>query len=113
MRCRSGVHRFLEDFDLLLTPTVPIPPLPVGAFDGQGELSEWDTLMLSRALAAYTPIANLIGSPAVSLPLAWDDDGLPVGTHLVAGLNREALLFRVSAQLEAARPWRHRRPPIS
>jgi amidase len=108
-----AVHQFLEDYDVLLTPTVPIPPLPIGAFDDNPEISEWDALMRSRALAAYTPIANLIGSPAVSLPLAWDAAGLPIGIHLVAGLYREALLFRVSAQLEAARPWRDRRPPIS
>lgn len=108
-----GVHQFLDDYDVMLTPTVPIPPLPVGAWDDNAEIDEWEALMRSRALAAYTPIANLIGSPAVSLPLAWDSDGLPVGIHLVAGLNREALLLRVSAQLEAARPWRDRHPPVS
>jgi amidase len=108
-----GVHEFLDDYDLVLMPTVPIPPLPVGAFDDNPELSEWEVLMRSRALAAFTPLANVIGSPAVSLPLAWDGDGLPIGIQLVAGLNREALLFRVSAQLEDARPWRDRRPPVS
>ncbi|HZN16245.1 MAG TPA: amidase [Acidimicrobiales bacterium] len=106
-------HRFLEDYDVLLTPTVPIPPLPVGAFDDNDQLSEWDALLRSRALAAYTPIANLIGAPAVSVPLAWDGDGLPIGIHFVAGMHREGLLLRLSSQLEDARPWKDRRPPVT
>ena len=108
-----GVYEFLDDYDLLLTPTVPVPPLAVGAFDDNDKMSALDAMMRSRVLAAYTPIANLIGAPAVSLPLAWDADDLPIGIHLVAGMYREPLLLRISSQLEAARPWSHRRPPIS
>ena len=99
------------DYDLLLTPTLAMPPVPVG----------WDTEpddpreQFDRA-AAFTPFTaafNVTGQPAVSLPLHWTDDGIPVGVQLVGPPLGEALLLRVSAQLEAARPWSDRRPPHS
>ena len=58
----------------------------------------------------YTPAFNTSGQPAISLPLHWTDDGLPVGIQLVAGYGREDVLIRVAAQLELARPWAHRHP---
>lgn len=104
-----GVHEFFTTYDVLLTPTVPIPPLPVGAFSG-GEDS-MEALMRSRVLAGFTAFANVTGTPAITLPLTHGDDGLPIGAQLVGGLAQEALLLRVAAQLETARPWRDRRPP--
>jgi amidase len=103
------VHRFFADYDVLLTPTVPIPPLPVGAFGG--EAGDMEALMRSRVLAAFTAFANVTGTPAITLPLSQGDDGLPIGAHFVAGLAREAVLLRLAAQLEAALPWRDRTPP--
>jgi amidase len=103
------VHRFFTTFDVLLTPTVPIPPLPVGAFGG--EAGDMEALMRSRVLAAFTAFANLTGTPAITLPLSQGDDGLPIGAHFVAGLTQEAMLLRLAAQLEAALPWRDRTPP--
>jgi amidase len=61
----------------------------------------------------FTPICNLTGQPAMSVPLFWNSDGLPVGTHFIGRFGDEATLFRLAAQLEAARPWASRRPPVS
>ena len=97
------------DYDLLLTPTLAMPPVAVG----------WDTEpedpreQFDRAVrfTPFTAAFNVTGQPAVSLPLHWTDDGLPIGVQLVGPPLGEALLFRVSSQLEAARPWLERRPP--
>ncbi len=61
----------------------------------------------------FTPICNATGQPAMSVPLFWSDAGLPIGTHFVGRFGEEAKLFRLAAQLEAARPWANRRPPVS
>jgi amidase len=98
-------------FDLLLTPTLTLPPPPLGYFDPAKE----DPMLVgmkASQLAAYTLPFNMTGRPAISLPLHWTPDGLPVGVQLVADYAREDLLLRVAAQLEAAAPWASRRPPI-
>jgi len=61
----------------------------------------------------FTPACNATGQPAISLPLHWSADGLPVGVHFVAAYAREDLLVRVAAQLEQAQPWVDRRPPLA
>ena len=61
---------------------------------------------------AFTPAFNMSGQPAISLPLHWNDAGLPIGVQLVAAYGREDVLVRVAAQLEAAHPWADRRPPV-
>jgi amidase len=104
------VVAFWEDYDLLLTPTLAQLPLPIGAISG-ADVSE--QYRLSASFTPFTAIANITGLPAVSLPLSWTDDGLPVGVQLTGRPADEATLFRVSAQVEQARPWRDRRPPLS
>jgi len=98
-------------FDLLLTPTMAEPPVPLGTHDDSGP----DPLAaFTRGVpqGAFTAIVNVTGQPAISLPLRWSADGLPVGVQLVAAYGREDLLIRVAAQLECARPWADRTPPV-
>jgi amidase len=64
------------------------------------------------ATIQFTPQFNATGQPAISLPLHWNADGLPVGIQLVAPFGGEALLLQIAAQLEEAHPWKERRPPI-
>jgi amidase len=99
-------------FDLLLTPTLPEPPPPLGTFTPARENPVVAGMRASQ-YASFTSPFNLTGQPAVSLPLHWTADGLPVGVQLVAAYGREDLLVRVAAQLEAARPWSARRPTIA
>ena len=93
--------------DLLLTPVLTTPPPPIGYLSGpEGGLRV-------RELLQFTAQFNVTGQPAISLPLYWTADGLPVGVQLVAGFGREDVLVRIAAQLEAAQPWASRRPPVT
>jgi amidase len=98
--------------DLLLSPTLLTPPPPFGSMDVPpgNPLGVFDLL---HEFLPFTPIANITGQPAISLPLSWNADGLPVGVQLIAEYGREDVLLRVAAQLEAAQPWSGRRPPVS
>jgi amidase len=107
-RMFAGVHE--SGFDLLLSPTMGEPPPPLGTFDDSGP----DPLAaFQRAFLAgcFTAVFNATGQPAISLPLHWNEDGLPVGVQLVAPLGREDLLLRVASQLEQAAPWADRFAP--
>lgn len=98
-------------FDLLLTPTLPEPPLELGvAADAE---DPGTALMRAAPFTAYTSQFNVSGQPAITLPLHESPDGLPVGVQLVAPFGREDLLLRVAAQLEEAAPWASRRPQVS
>ena len=99
-------------FDLLLTPTLGAPPPRIGELSPLVE-DEAAFIQTLTALVPYTTHFNVSGQPAISLPLHWNDDGLPIGVQLVADYAREDVLFRVAAQLEQAQPWAHRRPPVS
>jgi len=101
---------FWDDYDLLLTPTLAQPPVPIGALDDD---DPWVQFRNAGRFTPFTQVANITGQPAVSVPLFWSDDGLPIGVQLVGRAADEATLLRVSAQLEQARPWRDRRPPVS
>jgi amidase len=100
-----------DGFDLLLTPTLPDPPPPLGWFEPD-PTDPTLTGLRASGFACWTSPFNMSGQPAVSLPLHWTPDGLPVGVQLVAAYGREDLLLRVAAALEEAAPWASRRPPI-
>lgn len=108
---RRRVHRWWADgWDLLLSPTLRTPPPPIGTF-APDPTDPWAALMRAGEFVPFTPAFNATGQPAVSLPLRWTDEGLPIGVQLVAAYGREDVLIRVSSQLEAAHPWARRRPP--
>jgi Asp-tRNA(Asn)/Glu-tRNA(Gln) amidotransferase A subunit family amidase len=96
------------DYDLLLTPTVAAPPPELGWFNATPD----EETTRIRSFIPYTSQFNMTGQPAVSLPLHWTPDGLPVGVQLVAAYGREDLLVRVASQLEQAAPWHDRRPAV-
>jgi amidase len=98
-------------FDLLVTPTVTRPSPRVGEIVPSAD-APLDAFMRSGALLPFCIPFNVTGQPAISLPLHLSADGLPVGVQLVAAAGREALLFRVSAQLEAASGWEACQPPV-
>jgi amidase len=97
-----------DGFDLLLTPTMAKPPALLGEINSADAEA---ALVAATPYVAFTLPFNVTGQPAMSVPLHWAD-GLPIGVQLVAATGREDLLFRVAAQLEAARPWMDRRPPV-
>lgn len=110
VQCTQGAARalgtFFERYQALITPTLANPPLPLGAIDMQSP--DWDDF-LHRLLdeIPFTPLFNATGAPAASLPMGKSAQGLPVGVQIGAALGREDTVLRLSAQLEAAHPWRH------
>jgi len=126
---RRSFAAFFADFDILLTPTLPQPPVAVGALQPHGldaaALALLPYLPLGPALQPLlvkfatdtweamgnTMVFNQTGQPAMSVPLAWSADGLPIGLQFAARYGEEATLFSLAGQLEVARPWAQRRPP--
>ena len=106
------VGRFFTRYDVLLTPTMCHPPPKLGLLSMSGHDPDVYWKAHPRAVA-FTAVFNTAGNPAMSVPLHWSDDGLPIGVQFAAPFGAEATLFRLAAQLEAARPWAERRPPLS
>jgi amidase len=101
-----------QAFDLLLTPTMAEPPVRLGEIDPDAD-EPFAALGRATPFAVYTAPFNVSGQPAMSVPLYWQaSTDLPIGVQLAAAHGREDLLLRVAAQLETARPWHDRRPPV-
>jgi amidase len=107
---RQEVARWGRDFDVLLTPTSAILPPPVGSVLAAQHAAPEQATFDVVASVSFTAYGNLTGLPAISLPLCWSEEGLPVGTMLTGAPFDEATLLRLGAQLEAARPWVERVP---
>jgi len=103
------IARFMERYDVWLAPTLGEPPPPLGTFEATDD-NPLAGFRRAFNFVPFTPICNATGQPAASLPLYWNDDGLPIGVHIAGRFGDEATLFRLSAQLEEARPWSDRRP---
>ena len=106
------VARFMLNYDVWLTPTLGEPPVPLGSFDATPD-NPLAGMIRAAQFVPFTPICNITGQPAMSVPLFWNEQGLPVGSHFVGRFGDEGTLFRLAAQLESARPWADRRPPVS
>lgn len=116
VRALEGLHsvsravaHFMERYDVWLTPVLGSPPEPLGWLNGPPLEAQERT----AAFAAFTPLANATGQPAMSVPLYWNGEGLPIGAHFTARHGEEAVLFRLAGQLEGARPWAGKIPPTS
>jgi amidase len=106
----ARIQSIFDDVDVVVTPGNATGPSRVGAYRRRGAVS---TLLLVAQQVPYFPIWNLTGQPAAAVPWDLDGDGLPIAVQLVGRPYDEATLLSLSAQIEAARPWAHRRPPVS
>jgi amidase len=109
---RRIVQSWARDFDVLLTPTLATEPPVVGALFEGAELDPMIAMMNAGAMCPFTPLINVTGQPAISLPMHWTESGLPIGVHFVGRPWGEAELIRLAAQLEEAQPWAERHPPV-
>lgn len=108
------VAAFFEGYDLLLTPTLAEPPAKIGRFAPDNE-DFTDYRLGPNGLLPYSPftaVFNATGQPAMSVPLHWNADGLPIGLHIAGRFGKDELLMSLAAELETAAPWFDRRPPI-
>jgi len=106
------IAQFMERYDIILSPTVAAPPLPLGqiGLDTGRSMAEWGAVV--GAFASFTGVYNGTGQPSMSLPLGMSRDGLPIGIMATGRYGAEGLLFRLAGQLEQAAPWAGRRPPL-
>ena len=107
---RAKMDTLMETYDLLMTPTMAVPAFPVGQFPkviaGREVHPRWDYL-------PFTPVFNLTGQSAASIPCGFSADGMPIGLHIVGRRGEEATVLRASAAFEEARPWSQLRPTVS
>jgi amidase len=105
----AAINAIFDEHDVLMTPVTAAPPAPVGRYEGAGAVR---TFLGAGGFACYTAVWNVTGQPAASVPAGFGADGLPTAVQLVARPGDEATLFALAGQIEAARPWGDRRPPL-
>jgi amidase len=108
-RLAARINRIFDEYDLVLTPTIPCAPRSVGVLDGIGSLH---ASLRAVTYVSYTAVWNVCGNPAASVPAGHADDGLPLAVQLVAPPHDEVTILGVAAQLERARPWADRVPSL-
>lgn len=101
---------FMANYDVVLCATVNAPPPKLGWMDLNGDVDEFEKR--ANGYVSVTPLHNATGTPAMSVPLAWSSDGLPIGLHFAGRYGEEGLLLRLAAQLEQAQPWFDRVPTL-
>ena len=109
-RVSNRIQSIFDDVDVVVTPGAANGPSRIGAYQHRGAVS---TLLLVGQRVPYFPVWNVTGQPAAVVPWGFDGDGLPISVQLVGRPFDEATLLSLSAQIEAARPWAHQRPPVS
>jgi len=112
-RISRAVGGFFQKYDIFLTPTTAQPPLPIGSLNANAsnlDIRQW--MEQGYAYAPFTSLFNITGQPAVSLPLGWNGENLPIGMQFVGRFSAETTLFRLARQLEEACPWHHKRAPL-
>lgn len=101
---------FFETTDILLTPVLAKPPVPIGTIDGAKGMAVFETL---PDYVGYTPLQNVAGAPAMSVPLGWSSVGLPIGIHFSSSKGQEKRLLELAYELEQAQPWADRKPGVN
>jgi amidase len=99
------------NYDILLSPTMRIPPTKIGSFQSSSD-DPMNWIRIALSFVAFTRTQNITGQPAMSVPLYWNEANVPIGVQFAGKFGCEAMLFRLAAQLEQARPWTTRKPPI-
>jgi amidase/6-aminohexanoate-cyclic-dimer hydrolase len=110
-RISRALAEFFETCDVFLSPTLCTPPVKIGELNTMAN----DLSQIAPNLRRYMPgtsMFNMSGQPAMSVPLAWNKAGLPLGMMFAAKLGNEGVLFRLAGQLEQARPWKGKLPPV-
>lgn len=107
----ADVCEWMDQFDVLVTPTAGCPPMRIDDVEPDPDLP-WRIGRTYGRIGRFTLPFNVTGHPAISVPLHWTPDGLPAGTQFVAGMGREDLLLNIAARCEAERPWIDRRPIV-
>jgi amidase len=109
-QANAKMEELFETYDVMLSPVLRVPPRKIGEHEPMGDFET----VLERVLdnVAYTPLQNATGMPGMSVPLHWTIDGLPVGCHFSAWRGQERQLLELAYELEQARPWADRKPPI-
>lgn len=108
----TTMAQFMANYDLILSPTLAAPPLPLGRVNLTPDCDFETWGQRAATFAAFTQIANFTGQPGMSVPLSMSKDGLPIGVQFLGRYGREDVLFRLAGQLERAAPWAARRPNL-